>query len=102
MQPSVQTETVPGNLWFLPVVFGVPGLYDICSAVSGQNFAEFLSGVGRVLFAAFFLLQGVRFSIWRPLQWSVPDARKSTLAAALAYAGLILVVGGFAVKHRFL
>ena len=92
---------MPGNVWILPALFGVPGLYDIFSAVSGQNFGEFLSGFGRVLFAVFFLLQGVRFSVRRPLQSSVPDRAGSSLASALAYAGLILVVAGFVIKHRF-
>ncbi|WP_317204091.1 hypothetical protein [Janthinobacterium sp.] len=101
MPPSVESESPSGNVWILPAVFGLPGLYDGLNAIAENNFGMFLSGFGRVLCALFFLLQGVRCSLAHPLQWPVVRPRHSSTVAALGFAGGILTIGGWLIRQGF-
>lgn len=98
-QPSIKAEAGKGNIWILPALFGLPGLYDAVAGISGQNFGMFLSGFGHVLCATFLILQGARLTSGRPLQWTITCSRDSSMVAALGYAGIILAASGFLIKR---
>ena len=75
-------------------VLGIPGTFDLIEGLSTGKMGETISGAGRALFVLVLL---------RSLRAPVEASTKATrVRYAFATVAGIMILGGFALKHRML